>query len=479
MHPDAPVGTRLATGLDGRLEAVAALYRDLHAHPELAFAEHRTAALVAERLTAIGLEVTTGVGGTGVVGVLRNGAGPTVLLRADMDGLPIAEDDTVAHRSRDTGVDADGATVPVMHACGHDTHMAALVGALECLAADRAGWSGTVLAVMQPAEEVGGGSRAMLADGFLERFGPFDVALGQHVTSAPAGHLYARGWGVHGRRRQPARDRARPGRPRLDPHATVDPVVIAAAIVLRLQTIVSREVAPADSVVVTVGSLHAGSKENIIPDRAELKINIRTFDPDVRARVLAAVDRIVRAEAAAAGAPAEPGHRAAHRLPVAGQRRRRHGAGAGGLRDRLRRPERARGPAPLGQRGLRVLRGRRGRALGVLELRRAGPGRLRGRRRAPRGRGHGRTGTRRALPALRAHRGRAGAAPGRGGGARRRRLLAPSRDLTGRQTRGLSAGASATWRPRAARNASGVCGVTSAPRIAMAAPTTRNENAAS
>ncbi|WP_433036073.1 amidohydrolase [Actinomycetospora sp. CA-053990] len=306
MHPDAPVGTRLATGLDGRLEAVAALYRDLHAHPELAFAEHRTAALVADRLTAIGLEVTTGVGGTGVVGVLRNGAGPTVLLRADMDGLPIAEDDTVAHRSRDTGVDADGATVPVMHACGHDTHMAALVGALECLAADRAGWSGTVLAVMQPAEEVGGGSRAMLADGFLERFGPFDVALGQHVTSAPAGHLYARDGvfmaaadslrvTVHGR-----------GGHGSTPHATVDPVVIAAAIVLRLQTIVAREVAPADSVVVTVGSLHAGSKENIIPDRAELKINIRTFDPDVRARVLAAVDRIVRAEAAAAGAPAEP-----------------------------------------------------------------------------------------------------------------------------------------------------------------------------
>lgn len=293
-------------GLDERLPGVVALYRDLHAHPELAFAEHRTAGLLADRLRATGLEVTTGVGGTGVVGVLRNGPGPTVLLRADMDGLPVAEVDTVAHRSRDTAVDADGARVPVMHACGHDTHMAALVGALECLAADRSGWSGTVVAVMQPAEEVGGGSRAMLADGFLERFGPIDVSLGQHVTPAPAGHLYARA-GVF----MAAADSLRVtvlgrGGHGSTPHVTVDPVVIAAAIVLRLQTIVAREVAPADTAVVTVGSLHAGNKENVIPDRAELKINIRTFDPDVRARVLAAVERIVRAEAAAAGAPDEP-----------------------------------------------------------------------------------------------------------------------------------------------------------------------------
>ncbi|GAA4892005.1 amidohydrolase [Actinomycetospora straminea] len=297
---------RLGTGLDDRLPDVVALYRDLHAHPELAFAEHRTAARLAERLRALGLEVTTGVGGTGVVGVLRNGDGPTVLLRADMDGLPVAEVDTVAHRSRDTAVGADGVTVPVMHACGHDTHMAALVGALACLAADRSGWSGTVVAVMQPAEEVGGGSRAMLADGFLERFGPIDVSLGQHVTSAPAGHLYARG-GVF----MAAADSLRVtvlgrGGHGSTPHVTVDPVVIAAAIVLRLQTIVAREVAPADTAVVTVGSLHAGHQENVIPDRAELKINVRTFDPDVRARVLAAVERIVRAEAAAAGAPEEP-----------------------------------------------------------------------------------------------------------------------------------------------------------------------------
>jgi amidohydrolase len=293
----------LSGGLEHRIPDLELLYRDLHEHPELSFQEERTAAVLAARLVAAGLDVTTGVGKTGIVGVLRNGDGPTVLLRADMDALPVREVEKVPYRSRATGVDPDGVTTPVMHACGHDTHMTALIGAVEQLAAHRDAWSGTVLAVLQPAEEVGGGAMAMLDDGFLERFPRFDVALGQHITSAPSTHLYVcpgvfmaaadslrvtiRGRGGHGS----------------SPQNTIDPVVVAASTVLRLQTIVSREVAPDEVAVVTVAAIHAGRKENVIPAEAELKLNVRTFDPDVRERVLAAITRIVNAEAAAAGAP--------------------------------------------------------------------------------------------------------------------------------------------------------------------------------
>lgn len=298
--------TVLTTGLDERIPELELLYRDLHQNPELSFQEQRTASVLAARLAAAGLEVTTGVGKTGVVGVLRNGEGPTVLLRADMDALPVQEIQKVPYRSQATAVDPDGIATWVMHACGHDTHMTALIGAVEQLAANRDAWSGTVLAVLQPAEEVGSGAQAMLDDGFLERFGPFDVALGQHIVSAPSTHLYLRpgvfmaaadslrvtvyGRGGHGSA----------------PHTTVDPVVLAASIVMRLQTVVAREVAPSDVAVVTVASIHAGRKENVIPAEAELKLNVRTFDPDVRERVLAAISRIVNAEAEAAGAPRPP-----------------------------------------------------------------------------------------------------------------------------------------------------------------------------
>ena len=296
----------LTDGLAARVPELTALYRDLHEHPELSFQEERTAALVADRLAAAGFETTTGVGGTGVVGVLRNGPGASVLLRADMDALPVAEADLVPYRSTATGVGPDGETGPVMHACGHDTHVTALLGAAGQLAARRDDWSGTVLAVFQPAEEIGAGARAMLEDGFADRFPRYDVVLGQHVISGPAGHLYVRpgvfmaaadslrvtvfGRGGHG----------------AAPQATVDPIVIAASIVLRLQTIVSRELAATDVAVVTVGAIRAGAKENVIPAEAELKLNIRTFDAGVRERVLAAVHRIVTAEAAAAGTPRPP-----------------------------------------------------------------------------------------------------------------------------------------------------------------------------
>ncbi|HEX3785632.1 MAG TPA: amidohydrolase [Pseudonocardiaceae bacterium] len=282
------------------------LYRDLHAHPELSFAETRTATVVAQRLRAIGAEVTTEVGKTGVVGVLRNGEGPTVLLRADFDALPVAEQTGLPYASTETALDPDGNTVPVMHACGHDMHVACLLGALDLLAGETSAWAGTVLAVFQPAEELGTGALAMIADGLFERFPRPSVSLGQHVGSMPAGMLGAHpgpafaatdamrvrlfGRGGHGSR----------------PESTVDPIVLAAAVVLRLQTVVSREIAGSDMAVVTVGSIHAGSKDNIIPDEAVLDINVRSYTEAVRTRVLAAIERIVKGEAIASGAQREP-----------------------------------------------------------------------------------------------------------------------------------------------------------------------------
>ncbi|OLE26096.1 MAG: amidohydrolase [Actinobacteria bacterium 13_1_20CM_3_71_11] len=285
---------------------LAELYQDLHAHPELSFAEHRTAGIAAERARALGYEVTEGIGGTGVVAVLRNGPGPTVLLRADLDGLPVLEETGLPYASVQRGRDPDGIDVPVMHACGHDMHVTWLIGALDQLWQRRGAWSGTVLAVFQPAEELGDGARAMVEDGLFDRFDRPDVVLGQHVSPFPAGIVKYRpgptmagmdtvtvrlfGQGGHGSR----------------PETTVDPVVMAAAVVLRLQTLVSREVSPLDTGVVTVGSLHAGTKANIIPAEADLRLSVRSFAEPVRQRLLAGIRRIVRAEAAASGATREP-----------------------------------------------------------------------------------------------------------------------------------------------------------------------------
>jgi hippurate hydrolase len=282
------------------------LYTDIHAHPELSMQENRTAGLAAERLHAAGFEVTTGVGKTGVVGLLHNGDGPTVMLRADMDALPVEEATGVAYASKVTATDPEGKTVPVMHACGHDMHVTWLVGATTLLAQTRSGWKGTLMAVFQPAEETAAGAQAMIDDGLFKRFPKPDIVLGQHVMVGPAGALGGHpgvitsaadslqirlfGRGAHGSM----------------PQASVDPVVMAAATVLRLQTIVAREVAPTEAAVVTVGSLQAGTKENVIPDEAIIKLNVRTFDEGVRQRVLAAITRIVNAEAAASGAPKPP-----------------------------------------------------------------------------------------------------------------------------------------------------------------------------
>ncbi|MGH2346857.1 MAG: amidohydrolase, partial [Chloroflexota bacterium] len=282
------------------------LYTDIHAHPELSMRETRTAGLAADRLRAAGYTVTAGIGKTGVVGLLRNGDGPTVMLRADMDALPVLEATGLPYASTVTTTDREGNTVPVMHACGHDMHVTWLVGASTLFAQARAAWKGTLLVVFQPAEETAEGAQAMIDDGLFQRFPQPAVVLGQHVMVGSAGGVSGRtgvitsaadslqirlfGRGAHGSM----------------PQAAIDPVVMAAATVLRLQTIVSRELAATEAAVVTIGALQAGTKENVIPDEAVIKLNVRTFDAGVRTRVLAAIERIVNAEAAASGAPKPP-----------------------------------------------------------------------------------------------------------------------------------------------------------------------------
>ena len=292
--------------LDGLLSDLEALYKDVHSHPELSMQETRTAGLAADRLRAAGYEVTTEVGKTGIVGLLRNGDGPTVMLRADMDALPIQEATGLPYASKATATDREGKMVPVSHMCGHDMHVTWLAGATKLMAEARTSWRGTLMAVFQPAEETGEGAQAMIDDGLFNRFPKPDVVLGQHVMVGPSGTVAGRagaitsaadslqirlfGRGAHGSM----------------PQASIDPVVMAASTVLRLQTIVSREVAAAEAAVLTVGVLQAGTKENVIPDEAIIKLNVRTFDAGVRQRVLAAIERIANAEAAASGAPRPP-----------------------------------------------------------------------------------------------------------------------------------------------------------------------------
>ncbi|MFM9368430.1 amidohydrolase [Streptomyces sp. Da 82-17] len=297
--------TALHAGLDRRLPALLDLYRDLHAHPELSHQEFRTARIVAAQLREQGWTVTEGVGGTGVVGVLTTGPGPVVLLRADMDALPVREGTGLPYASQRTATDAAGREVPVMHACGHDVHVACLLGATAQLAAHQHAWHGTVLAVFQPAEEVCG-APAMVADGFAERFPRPDICLAQHVAPAPAGLVATRPGTFMGASDSLAVRLHGRGGHGSTPQATVDPVVMAAATVMRLQTVVAREVAADRTAVVTVGSLHAGTRENVIPDTADLTVNLRSATPGTRAHLLDAVERIVRAEAAASAAPKDP-----------------------------------------------------------------------------------------------------------------------------------------------------------------------------
>jgi hippurate hydrolase len=291
-------------------------YRHLHQHPELSHQEQQTAAAVAERLRGSGYEVTEGIGGTGVVGILRNGDGPSVLLRADMDALPVREATGLPYASEATASAGDSAEPgPVMHACGHDVHVTCLLGAADLLARHPDAWSGTVVALFQPAEELGDGARKMVDDGLARVVGSVDVALAQHVLPGVAGTVGTRAGAVlsaadsmrvtvHGR-----------GAHGSMPQAAVDPVVLAAMIVVRLQTVVSREVAPTTPAVLTVGSIQSGTKSNVIGDHAVLELNVRTYDEQTRASVLAAIRRIVVAECQASDSPAEPEFELFDRFP--------------------------------------------------------------------------------------------------------------------------------------------------------------------
>lgn len=286
------------------LPGLVTLYQDLHANPELSFQELGTAKKLAARARAMGFEVTEGVGKTGVVAVMKNGNGPTVMLRADMDGLPVIEQTGLPFASKRRAVPQNGIETGVMHACGHDTHMAAWIGTAQQLVARRDQWSGTLVMILQPAEELGEGAKAMLDDGLYTRFPKPDYVLAFHdAAQAPAGMIgYSKGFalanvdsvdvvvqgvGGHG----------------AYPHTTKDPVVIASSIVMRLQTLVSRELNPTESAVVTVGSFQAGSKHNIIPDEARLQITVRSYEDKTRKHLLDGIARIARAEAMAAGLP--------------------------------------------------------------------------------------------------------------------------------------------------------------------------------
>ena len=280
------------------------LYRELHQTPELSLHEEQTAARMAKELREVGATVTTGVGGHGVVGVLENGPGKVLMLRSDLDALPVAEQTGLPYASKVRTPDARGATVGVMHACGHDVHMTNLIGVARYLAAHRDGWSGTVVFVFQPAEEIGAGADAMLADGLFARFPRPDFAVALHVSAdAPTGQVgYRPGFAMSNVDSVDIIIKGRGGHG-ASPETTIDPIVIASRLVLDLQTIVSREVKPIHPAVVTVGSIHAGTKHNIISEECRLQLTLRSLTPEVRKQLQEAVRRKALAAAASAGAP--------------------------------------------------------------------------------------------------------------------------------------------------------------------------------
>jgi amidohydrolase len=304
---DAKWTTPSSAEVDAIYSDIDSLYIDLHRNPELGFQETKTAANLAARMKTLGFEVTSGVGGTGLVAVLKNGPGPTVMLRTELDALPIKEKTGLPFASTVMAKTAGGLTVPVMHACGHDLHMAAWAGTARLMAEHRDRWHGTLVMIGQPAEEILGGASAMLKDGLFTRFPRPDFALSLHDDdSMPAGTIgyhagYFRAMSdpvtivVHGR-----------GGHAAAPHKTVDPIVLAARIVLGLQTVVSRENNPIDPVVVTVGSINGGIAGNVIPDEVRLQLSVRTYTPEVRKRTLDAIRRVAKGEAIAAGAEREP-----------------------------------------------------------------------------------------------------------------------------------------------------------------------------
>jgi len=299
---------------DAELPSLLGIYKDIHTHPELSGQEERTSAIIAKELRAAGCQVTEHLGkyeksdlkGYGVVGVMKNGDGPRVLVRSDMDALPVEEETGLPYASKVVAKNDEGKDVHVMHACGHDTHIAAFIGTARALGKLREQWHGTIVFVAQPAEEIGTGARALLKDGLYDRFGKPNFALGFHdKADLQIGHIgitegytsanvdsidvTVRGVGGHG----------------AYPHKTKDPIVLAAEIINAWQTIASRENNPLDPIVVTVGSIHGGTKRNIIPDEVKMQLTVRTYKKEVRDKALAAIDRIAREIAAAAGVPPE------------------------------------------------------------------------------------------------------------------------------------------------------------------------------
>ncbi|QDV73012.1 amidohydrolase [Botrimarina mediterranea] len=290
--------------VDAQTPSLVEFYKELHAAPELSLEEHKTAAKIADAWEAAGYTVTRGVGGTGVVAVLENGDGPTVMLRTDLDGLPVVEQTGLDYASTVRTTDKRGAVVGVMHACGHDVHMTNLVGVSRCLTENKNLWKGTLVCIAQPAEELGAGAEAMLADGLFARFPRPDYAIALHaandleagkVSTCPgffganvdSVDITVRGKGGHG----------------AAPHTAIDPVVIAARLVLDLQTIVSRELKPTEPAVITVGSIHGGTKHNVIGDDVKLQLTVRTYSADIRKQIAEAIERKAKAAAASADAP--------------------------------------------------------------------------------------------------------------------------------------------------------------------------------
>lgn len=286
------------------LQKLEALYKHLHQNPELSYYEHNTAARLAQEMRTLGLEVTEGVGGTGVVAVLKNGEGPTVMVRTDMDALPIIEKTGAPYASRVRVKTQSGEEVGVMHACGHDIHMTVWVGTAKKLLQERNRWRGTVVFIAQPAEERGGGAKAMLEDGLYERFPLPDYVIALHVNSQlPVGKIsYVPGYAMANVESMDITVFGKGGHGAY-PHTTIDPIVLSAKIIMNLQTIVSREIAPIDPAVVTVGSIHGGTKHNIIPDRVHMQLTLRSYSDEVRHALVDKIRRICKGEAIAAGLP--------------------------------------------------------------------------------------------------------------------------------------------------------------------------------
>ncbi|MDB2439654.1 amidohydrolase [Hellea sp.] len=291
----------IAADYDANLES---LFTHFHQNPELSFRESKTAARLAQEIAALGFDVTENVGQTGIVAVMKNGPGPTVMLRADMDGLPVKEDSGLSYASTALQVDIDGKEKPVMHACGHDVHITSLVGTARQLAARKDQWSGTLVLIGQPAEERISGARAMLEDGLYTRFPKPDYALAFHVSAAtPTGRIelptdiayssadsvdiIVRGVGAHG----------------ASPHKGIDPILVASQIVVSLQSVVSRSIAPLEPGVITVGAFHGGSKHNIISDRVEMQLTVRSDSPEIREQLLDGIDRVVKGVAISMDVP--------------------------------------------------------------------------------------------------------------------------------------------------------------------------------